>query len=124
MGGLGRLPNPAAGCKKGRQHLAGMPGIGPWAGHRGIRVLGHTVEVRLVVQAGDDPVEVAVQDPSDVPHRLPLAELDLVAEYRDGVAAELLDGDLERHPGTVAGPLEDHPQALALQGPRSLPASC
>jgi len=55
----------------------------------------HPVEVGLVVQPGDDAVKVAVENPGDVPHRLTLPQLDLLAEDGDGVAAELVDGDLK-----------------------------
>src|ERR1700730_2139050 len=96
-----------------------MLGVGHGVDHGRLRVVGHSFEVSLVVEAGHDAVEVAVKDAGDVSHRLALPELDLLAEYGDGVAAELLDGYLEGNPGAVAGALQDHAHALTLERARA-----
>ena len=58
-------------------------------------MLGELVQQLLGERSNDDRVEVAGQDVGNVPDRLAVPEPDLGAGQVDGMAAELLDRELE-----------------------------
>ena len=96
--------------------------VGHRIDHRVARVVGHAHQVAMRGDPGHDAVDVAVEDAADIGDGFALAELDLLGEQGDGVAAEPADGDLEAHPGAIAGTLEDHRQLTAVQGPSDVVA--
>jgi hypothetical protein len=98
------------------EHLAGMLTVGHGVDHRTASCARHGDQVPMVAEPGHDAVDIAVEDAADVRRRLPLADLDLAVEERDGVPAEVPHGHLEGNPGAIARSLEDHGQVAAGQG--------
>src|SRR5262249_18500752 len=94
-----------------RERLARVSLVGE-AVHDGyVSVLGELVDRPLGEGPDHDRVEVAGQHDPDVPGRLALAEADLRSGQMDGVAAELLDGELEGDACSERRLLEHEPDA-------------
>ncbi len=88
--------------------LAGVMSIGKAVDHRHLPVLGEVVNVLLGEGADHDAVYVAAHHVGRVFDRLAHSQLDVVGAQEHGLGAELLDADLEAHPGARAGLHEDH----------------
>jgi hypothetical protein len=74
------------------------------------------VEQRAVfIGAGGDDIDITAEDPSDVGDRLALAEADFGLAQVDGVAAQLLHGDIEADAGAQGGLFEDQGERFPYQ---------
>ena len=103
------------------QRLAGMGEVGERVDDRHVGTGGQLLEPVLAEGAHHDGVDVAAQHCGGVAQRFAAAELGGARVDDHRVAAELVDADLERHPGAGGGLLED--DGDAAPGQRAASAS-
>ena len=101
-------------------HLAGMRPAGEPVDHRHGGVRGQLGQRLVRPGAQHDRVDIARQRPRGVGEGLAPAELHVLRIEHHRVAAELMHGDLERHPGAGRRLLEDHGEHGAGREPQAL----
>ena len=77
--------------------------------------IGELNQVGVAAHAGDDRVDVAVEDAGGIADALPAAELDVLLAQGGGRASEPCDPHLERYPRAVGGLLKQHRDVLPLE---------
>src|SRR3712207_5599919 len=108
---------PISDGKEVGEGLAGVVGVGEAVYDGDLGGLGELLDLLVVEGPDHDGVYVAGEDAPGVRRGLPLADLYLLRQQVEGVAAELVHADLEGDAGAVRGLLEDHSQRPAAQGP-------
>src|SRR3712207_5997107 len=107
---------PISDGKEVGEGLAGVVGVGEAVYDGDLGGLGELLDLLVVEGPDHDGVYVAGEDAPGVRRGLPLADLYLLRQQVEGVAAELVHADLEGDAGAVGGLLEDHSQRPATQG--------
>ena len=100
------------------ERLAGVVQVGEHVDHRDLAVLGEAFEHLVRSGAHADRGDVAREHERRVAQRLAARELQLVGAQHDGVAAELVDADLEGDARARRGLLEDQRDAAPVQRAR------
>jgi hypothetical protein len=99
------------------ERLAGMLQVGQQVDDRCVGVGRQGLEVAVAEHPEGEHVEVAVEHPPHVLHRLALAEADLVVLEHQRLGAEQAARHLARHPGAQRRLLEEQPDRPVLQRP-------